>query len=199
MRDFDQSWAWIQDNKIPIRQVPFEIQTAVELLTPIGRARGWSSVLEIGAGGGGSLYAYSGVCAKLERAACVEIGFRAGGCIEALQRVIEELRTEGAEAQWVRQDSTLPATLEAVRAFFPDGVDVLHIDGNHTVRILTQDWENFGPLVRKGGVAVFHDTQVTNRRRDSQVDILWPVFRAEHGWIEICGGAAGFGIGILFV
>lgn len=36
-------------------------------------------------------------------------------------------------------------------------IDVLFIDGDHSYQGVKDDWNNFSPFVKKGGVVVFHD------------------------------------------
>jgi cephalosporin hydroxylase len=38
------------------------------------------------------------------------------------------------------------------------GVDLLHIDGDHSMKGCLADWENYRGLVRPGGLVLFHDT-----------------------------------------
>ena len=58
----------------------------------------------------------------------------------------------------------LDETIVPLRMFFdearsvvPTPVDLLHIDGLHTLDAVTHDWETFSPLVRPGGLVMFHD------------------------------------------
>jgi len=51
----------------------------------------------------------------------------------------------------------LRMTFEEARDRIPSGIDLLHIDGLHTLDAVTHDFETFGPLVRPGGLVLFHD------------------------------------------
>jgi hypothetical protein len=76
---------------------------------------------------------------------------------------------------------------------FEDGtVDLLHIDGLHTYEAVREDFENWYPKVRPGGIILFHD--VDARIRDYGAWKFWeelspgyPSFRFRHG----------FGLGVL--
>ena len=41
---------------------------------------------------------------------------------------------------------------------FPEMLDILFIDGDHSAEGVKNDRERFGPLVRSGGVILYHDT-----------------------------------------
>jgi len=49
-------------------------------------------------------------------------------------------------------------TLEKTKEIFNNKeIDFLFIDGDHTYNGVKQDYEMYGPLVRKGGIIAFHD------------------------------------------
>ncbi len=74
-------------------------------------------------------------------------------------------------------DSHSGSTLGQVKTLLPDGegVDLLFIDGDHTLEGVTQDWEMYSPLVNPGGVILFHDINDTPFHHDAGcfVDQLW--------------------------
>jgi hypothetical protein len=58
----------------------------------------------------------------------------------------------------------LESTIVPLKMYFDDArdkvatpIDLLHIDGLHTLDAVKHDWETFGPLVRPGGLVMFHD------------------------------------------
>lgn len=47
--------------------------------------------------------------------------------------------------------------IEETKKILSSEIDLLFIDGNHTYEIVKSDFENYSPLVRKGGIIAFHD------------------------------------------
>ena len=41
-------------------------------------------------------------------------------------------------------------------------IDVLFIDGDHTKKGVRDDWKNFSPFVKRGGIVYFHDADATS-------------------------------------
>ncbi len=54
-------------------------------------------------------------------------------------------------------DSHDPATAAKARQLAGGPVDVLFIDADHDYAAVAADWQMYSPLVRPGGLAVFHD------------------------------------------
>jgi predicted O-methyltransferase YrrM len=77
----------------------------------------------------------------------------------------------------------------------------LFIDGDHTYEGVKQDFELYGPLVRKGGVIALHD--ITEHPAASGCDVarFWNQVRQVYRHTEIIEDRqqGGFGIGVLYV
>ncbi len=63
-----------------------------------------------------------------------------------------------------RSQLKLDDTIVPLKMYFDEAldkvatpIDLLHIDGLHTWDAVKHDWETFGPLVRPGGLVMFHD------------------------------------------
>lgn len=67
-----------------------------------------------------------------------------------------------------RQNELGIQNLTLIRGYFNDvaktwdkPIDILHIDGRHRYEDVKEDYELWRPFVRKGGVILLHDTEVT--------------------------------------
>ncbi|MDP4917851.1 MAG: class I SAM-dependent methyltransferase [Haliea sp.] len=82
---------------------------------------------------------------------------------------------------------------EALRHFEDDSIDLLHIDGLHTYEAVQEDFNNWYPKVRPGGIVLFHD--VMAKLKDFGA---WKFFEElEAGHDEIFKFNHGFGLGVL--
>jgi predicted O-methyltransferase YrrM len=85
-------------------------------------------------------------------------------------------------------------------------IDVLFIDGDHSVEGCLRDYEMYSPLVKPGGMIAFHDIISSDHHRGvgCNVDKVWFLVKKEaeeKGWEtrEIIGGEDFWGgIGIIF-
>ncbi|MBA7492407.1 hypothetical protein ES702_02957 [subsurface metagenome] len=55
--------------------------------------------------------------------------------------------------------SDAPGVITKVKSIVGDNVDLLFIDGDHSYQVVKSDYDNYGSLVRPGGLIIFHDTQ----------------------------------------
>lgn len=190
---FAERLKWVKEHRIATAQSDWEMSTVFDILVQRGFAP--STFLEIGSAWGMSLYCYSSLCKPGAVVRSVDIGFRAGNCIPTLEATVAQLNADGLDAKWLRADSTLPETIAEVKAAFPNGVEFMHIDGNHMAEAVTLDYNNYIGLLRPSGIALFHDTVV--QKHNCEVWKVWPEFRKDYLWAEFCAGRGGFGIGLL--
>jgi predicted O-methyltransferase YrrM len=112
-------------------------------------------VLEIGTQHGGWLFMLASVIRPPARFCAVDNVYCSEFVITA-----RELEAEGFEVEF------LPLNAESARAEVDrwlDGarLDVLHLDGRHTLTGVRQDWNLYSPLVRPGGIVAIHDVRPT--------------------------------------
>jgi cephalosporin hydroxylase len=79
-------------------------------------------------------------------------------------------------------------------------VDLLHIDGDHTMKACLADWENYHSLVRPGGFVVFHDTRNPDEPGVRHVfEAVQVKGMTDHAWEvrSMDGSPKGRGIGVV--
>ena len=82
---------------------------------------------------------------------------------------------------------------EALQHFDDDSIDLLHIDGLHTYEAVQEDFTNWYPKVKPGGIVLFHD--VMARIKDFGA---WKYFEElEASQPETFKFNHGFGLGVL--
>lgn len=74
-------------------------------------------------------------------------------------------------------------------------IDLLFIDGDHNYEAVKRDFEIFEPLVRPGGMIVFHD--ILYRYDDGDVPKLWKEIKRNYNYIEIAQNHDTTGVGVI--
>ena len=74
------------------------------------------------------------------------------------------------DAKIIKGNSTHIETLEKVKEFFPDGIDLLFIDGDHSYDGIIKDFNMYFPLVNKNGYIVFDDYLPIQRPATNAID-----------------------------
>jgi predicted O-methyltransferase YrrM len=103
----------------------------------------------------------------------------AGDCkvldIEALaNKNIQKFNKNNYECKILRGNSWSVETFNRVKQEFPEGIDLLFIDGDHRRQPVISDFERYFPLVTSGGYIVFDDylpLKIQNRNRECPVAI----------------------------
>lgn len=81
---------------------------------------------------------------------------------------------------------------DAIQHFEDNSVELLHIDGLHTYEAVSEDFRNWYPKVKPGGVILFHDIKA--RRKDFGVWKFWEEATQEHKTFTF---NHSFGLGVL--
>ena len=81
---------------------------------------------------------------------------------------------------------------EALQHFDAESIDLLHIDGLHTYAAVREDFDNWYPKLKPGGIVLFHDVEA--RLADYGVWKFWNELEAEHDSFKF---NHGFGLGVL--
>ena len=82
---------------------------------------------------------------------------------------------------------------DALRHFEDDSIDLLHIDGLHTYEAVREDFTNWYPKVKPGGIVLFHD--VMARIKDFGAWKYFEELEREHE--DVFRFNHGFGLGVL--
>jgi predicted O-methyltransferase YrrM len=99
--------------------------------------------------------------------------------------------------------SQKPEIVEEVCEIFKDGLDWLFIDGMHHYDTAKEDFINYGPLVKPGGIIALHDIyREFDQGSDETVTELWEEIR-HSGYmtreLRSFRGQSNRGIGIVYV
>jgi len=108
----------------------------------------------------------------------------------------------------VEGNSADPAALQKIKTLFPEPLDLLFIDGDHSYDGAAADFANYSPLVGENGIVVFHDIVEDNATRygvdtggySAGVPRLWRELRQQYRVREFIRNPLqdGAGIGVLF-
>ena len=183
------------------RQNPVEIEALFKAVCEISPER----VLEIGTARGGSLYLWIQAAEPTATVVSVDLpgGDFGGAYPEARVPFYEAFRRSDQQLTLLRLDSHEPSTLDAVKAAFnQQTIDFAFIDGDHTYEGVKADFEDYGPLVRAGGLVAFHDILPRPDMPSIQVDKLWAELESQYDTQAFIGpedSGRRIGIGLLRV
>ena len=143
------------------------------------------TVLEIGSGRGGTLWAWSHL-PKNKNVISVDLpgGDFGGGLTEEDKERIQNWIDPKQNTILIAGDShsvdTLKEVHEALSICGVTKVDILFIDGDHTYEGVKKDFEMYSPLVKEGGLILFHDiVDHTEVYPTCKVDKFWNDIKKE--------------------
>ncbi len=171
------------------------------LLGLLGKLRP-KQVLEIGTLKGGTLYLFSKVADPSAQLVSVDLRIRRKPLLKSFAR-------KDQRVSLIEGDSTQAATINRIRKAFPEGIDFLFLDGDHSYDGIRTDFENYSGLLNKGGVIAFHDIVEDNETRygvatgswAGGVPKFWKEIKQKYKHMEFVQNwkQDGCGIGVLFI
>ncbi len=187
-------------------QVRFEILRLLLVLKELKPVR----VLEIGTANGGTLFLFARVTTPDATMISIDLAPRpeGGGFPSWRTPLYLAFATAWQKVHLIRADSHSWTTVDDVETLLQNKkLDVLFIDGDHKYSGIMQDFEMYSPLVRSGGLVVFHDIVPDHKTRygtetsshAGEVYRFWNEIRNEYKGLEIVDNPKqdGFGIGII--
>ena len=185
---------WLEARGIDLPQHDLEFAALLDAVVAIAPR----TYLEIGTRAGGSFWAIGQALAPGAVMVSVDLPGGPWGLMHSQQPkrlVAETLRARGHVVYEIEGDSHAPAVRGQVREVLAGrAVDVLFIDGDHTLAGVRADWRDYAPLVRPGGLVVFHDLILSAEFPDCRVGLLWQELAPQFASRDV---VAQYGIGWL--
>jgi len=182
-------------------QTPLEIEGLYERVLELSPKR----LLEIGTNRGGTLYLWIQAAAEDAKIVSVDLpeGQFGGGYIVNRVPFYESFARPNQELKLLRADSHLVETRDIVLdSFDQEQIDFLFIDGDHTYEGVKDDFSLYSPLVRPGGLVVFHDILPNPNDTHIQVAPFWDQIKEQFDIEELIwtnNKGLKIGIGLLWV
>jgi len=161
-------------------------------------------VLEIGTATGGTLFLLARTAAENALIISVDLpcGPFGGGYPGWRIPLYRSFAMGGQKIRLMRADSHSDSTIGKVKELLGGKtVDILYIDGDHTYEGVKKDFDAYAPLVKKGGLIVFHDIAKHPPATGCDVYSFWQEIKVRYRHAEFIADKdqTGFGIGALFV
>jgi predicted O-methyltransferase YrrM len=200
--------------KTPEEVIAFNFDTAGKLIGPsqnrseilqlvtLLQQRKPRVVVEIGTANGGTLSIWCAVADPQAAIVSIDLpgGIHGGGYPRWKSLIYRRFAQPKQCLHLLRVDSHLSSTLDHLKTILPpEGIDFLFIDGDHTYEGVKADFEMYSPMVRRGGLVVFHDICTHPPEAKCDVDTFWREIQTKHkAWEYVDNPNQGFyGIGVL--
>jgi predicted O-methyltransferase YrrM len=160
-----------------------ELTPVISLL----KRRKLHTVIEIGTMQGGTLWLWCQLAQRDALIVSIDLpggAFGGGYHTKDLAR-FRSYAHEDQRLHFLRSDSHQKATKgEVTKALQGRAVDLLFLDGDHRYRGVKQDFVLYAPLVRQGGVVLFHDILPHPQVPVCQVDRFWQEIKGHFQYKE---------------
>lgn len=185
------------------------VQKVSELspLLSILKRRRLRTIVEIGTGKGGTLYAWCKIADPDAMIISIDLpgGPFGGGYSLNDMKKLRTYKKKHQKIYFLRKDSRKKSTKEElITKLKGRKIDFLFIDGDHRYRGVKEDWKLYAPLIKQNGLIVFHDILFHPKMPQCKVDRLWNEIKREYDHREITdinddrGWGQWGGIGIIY-
>jgi predicted O-methyltransferase YrrM len=175
-------------------QRPAEITRLLKLIVEEGPQR----IVEIGTAAGGTLFLLATFAPDDARIMSIDLP---EGYAARKVPLYRKFAREGQRVDLLRADSHAATTVDAVREWLgEESLDLLFIDGDHRYDGVAMDTQLYTPMVRAGGLVVFHDIVPGAPESVGGVPDFWRQVRARSDDVtEIVESwqRGGFGLGVI--
>jgi len=157
-----------------------------------------SAVMEIGRGGGGTLFLFA--AASDPRATLLSVDLEAPRDWKV--PIYQSFARPSQRIELLEADSHDPITRNRVLDLLQGRrLDFLFIDGDHSYAGVKKDFEMYAPLVKGGGMVAFHDIVHHPTYPRCEVEKFWNEVKRGHRHAELVEDWAQgwFGIGVLYL
>ena len=179
---------------------PMQVEEEIIKLLKILEKKNLKTALEIGTANGGTLFLLSRIINKNGLLISVDLprGMFGGGYPRWKSILYKSFALSHQKLILIREDSHQRDTFKMVRDILSGRkLDLLFIDGDHDNPKI--DFELYKPLVRKGGLIVFHDIVSGPKEKVGNVPLFWQDIKKRFSHEEIVRdwNQGGYGIGII--
>jgi predicted O-methyltransferase YrrM len=183
---------------------PLQKRTEILRLLKTVRESKPASILEIGAAGGGTTFLLAGAARPDAIIITLDLSFD-----KSRRAAVNCFALAGQRVLCLENDSHLTDARHAVEAALAGrALDLLYLDGDHSYEGVKADFNLYSPLVRPGGLIVFHDIVEDYRTRYGietksyvgGVPQFWSEIKSAHRSVEEMiedEAQDGYGIGVL--
>jgi len=144
--------------------------------------------LELGTNYGGTLLLLCRISPPGAKIISVDLpnGSFGGGYPRRKIPLFRRFPKKGTQLHLIRGDSHSAEARDRVLKIL-DGaaLDYLFVDADHTYDGVRRDFEMYSPLVREGGIVVFHDIVTHRQGTECQVETFWNQIKKQYRHLEI--------------
>ena len=190
---------WTAKFLFSLMQLEEEFVPALEIVASIEPRR----IVETGTCHGGSLFSWAQAAAPDARLVSIDLpmGPGGGGYTAEYAPRFTQFCAPDRHLTCILDDSTSATTVRRTRdALGGEPIDFLFIDGDHSYEGAIRDFELYSPMVRPGGLVMFHDIRRHTNPDAYGVHRLWNELKERYDHVEFVGSEGiSLGIGVLTV